>query len=113
MGLRRTSAGSATAVAAITATYHRRMGLDAWIEAYGQAWETGDEDLMVSLFTDDGATARARSASRSAATTRSEPTGVATLARSATSMSGWAARSSTATASQSSGGRRWSMKANP
>jgi hypothetical protein len=27
--------------------------LGAWIAAYGRAWETGDEDLMVSLFTED------------------------------------------------------------
>jgi ketosteroid isomerase-like protein len=53
MDPRRTSAGSAAAVAVTTATYHRRMKLGAWIEAYGQAWETGDEDLMVSLFADD------------------------------------------------------------
>ena len=38
---------------AIAATYHRRMELGAWIEAYGRAWETGDENLMVSLFTED------------------------------------------------------------
>ena len=29
------------------------MKLDAWIEAYGRAWETGDADLMFSLFTED------------------------------------------------------------
>ena len=29
------------------------MDLPAWIEAYGRAWVSGDEDLMVSLFTDD------------------------------------------------------------
>jgi len=29
------------------------MELGAWIEAYGRAWEAGDEDLVVSLFTDD------------------------------------------------------------
>lgn len=29
------------------------MERGVWIEAYGRAWETGDEDLLVSLFTDD------------------------------------------------------------
>ena len=29
------------------------MDVGAWIDAYGRAWETGDEDLMVSLFTED------------------------------------------------------------
>lgn len=38
---------------AVTATDHGRMELGAWIEAYGRAWETGDDDLMASLFTED------------------------------------------------------------
>jgi SnoaL-like domain len=37
----------------MTATRHGRMDLGAWIEAYGRAWQSGNEDLMVSLFTED------------------------------------------------------------
>lgn len=29
------------------------MDLNDWIERYGRAWETADEDLVVSLFSDD------------------------------------------------------------
>lgn len=36
----------------MTATAQGRRELGAWIEAYGRAWETGDDDLMVSLFTE-------------------------------------------------------------
>lgn len=87
------------------------MELGAWIEAYGRAWETGDEELMATLFTDD---ASYRSSPfrepfrghdemraywrRNAGTQRDKR-----VRR--------AAPSSRATASRSSGGRRWSMKA--
>jgi SnoaL-like domain len=27
--------------------------LTTWIETYGRAWETGDEELVITLFTDD------------------------------------------------------------
>jgi uncharacterized protein (TIGR02246 family) len=27
--------------------------LDRWVETYGRAWETGDADLVLSLFTED------------------------------------------------------------
>jgi hypothetical protein len=37
---------------AVTATNHGRMELREWIEAYGRAWETGDDEVMVSLFTE-------------------------------------------------------------
>ncbi len=29
------------------------MDLDTWIRSYGEAWETADEDLIASLFTED------------------------------------------------------------
>lgn len=29
------------------------MDLDRWIRSYGEAWERADEDLIVSLFTED------------------------------------------------------------
>lgn len=29
------------------------MNLSDWITAYGRAWETGDQELMLSLFTED------------------------------------------------------------
>src|SRR5262245_33721126 len=29
------------------------MELGGWIEAYGRAWQTGDDELMASLFTKD------------------------------------------------------------
>jgi ketosteroid isomerase-like protein len=38
---------------AATATDNARVDLGAWIDAYGRAWETGDDELMVSLFTED------------------------------------------------------------
>jgi hypothetical protein len=37
---------------AMSATSRDRMEFGGWIEAYGRAWETGDDDLMVSLFTE-------------------------------------------------------------
>jgi hypothetical protein len=30
-----------------------RLELGGWIEAYGRAWQTGDDELMASLFTED------------------------------------------------------------
>ena len=56
---------------------HRRMELGAWIEAYGRAWETGDEDLMATLFTDDASRRSSPFREPFRASTRSEPTGVA------------------------------------
>ncbi len=35
------------------ATYQRHLELAAWIETYGRAWQTGDHDLMASLFTEN------------------------------------------------------------
>jgi limonene-1,2-epoxide hydrolase len=34
----------------MTPTALDRIELGAWIEAYGRAWETGDDELMASLF---------------------------------------------------------------
>ena len=90
----------------MTPTALDRIELGAWIEAYGRAWETGDDALTASLFKEhanyrsgpfcepfrahDEIRAYAR---RTAATQRD-------------STSGWAAPSSTAAASRLSGGRR-------
>jgi len=38
---------------ALTATSHGRIELGGWIEAYGRAWQTGDDELMTSLFTEE------------------------------------------------------------
>jgi hypothetical protein len=37
----------------MTPTAPDGMELGGWIEAYGRAWQTGDDELMASLFTED------------------------------------------------------------
>jgi ketosteroid isomerase-like protein len=36
-----------------TPTARDRIELGGWIEAYGRAWQTGDNELMTSLFTEE------------------------------------------------------------
>jgi ketosteroid isomerase-like protein len=38
---------------ALTTTCDGRIELGAWIEAYGRAWQTGDDELVATLFTED------------------------------------------------------------
>jgi hypothetical protein len=46
-------AASAAAWPEGAATHHRRLKLGACIEAYDRAWEIGDDDLTLSLFTEE------------------------------------------------------------
>jgi hypothetical protein len=82
------------------------MNLTDWIERYGRAWESADEELIVSLFTEDAQYRSSPSASRTSATLRSAPGGAAGPATSGRRMCGWGVRSWTAIGSPSSGGRR-------
>ena len=47
------------------------LEVGAWIEAYRRAWETGDDELMASLFTEDANYRSAPFSERFAARTRS------------------------------------------